>query len=123
MDDEASVRKAVGATLQLLGHAVELAADGEEAIESFKKAKSRGNPFDAVMLDLTVQGGLGGQETLRELLKVDPSVQAILMTGYSTDPVLLDPESHWFKGGLAKPFSHDQLQKMISRLMDHRSAP
>jgi signal transduction histidine kinase/ActR/RegA family two-component response regulator len=126
MDDEETVRNLIGTIFRQMGHAVELVADGEHAIQAYQNATRQGNPFDAVVLDLTVHAGLGGRETLETLLQFDPDVQAVVMSGYSNDPVLLEPERHGFKEGLAKPFNRDQLQNMISRILDHldhRPAP
>ena len=117
MDDEEGVRKVVALTLRGMGHEVELAADGQMAIEVYKKAKSLGRQFDAVILGLTVRGGMGGQETIQTLLQLDPTVKAIAMSGYPHDPVLLKPEPHGFKGTLAKPFDVGKLQEILSRVL------
>ncbi len=117
MDDEEGVRRVVGLTLWGMGHSVELAEDGQMAVEVYKKAKSLGRHFDVVMLDLTVRGGMGGRETIQALLKIDPEVKAIAMSGYVHDPVILEPERHGFKGTLAKPFDVGKLQEILSRVM------
>ena len=116
MDDEESLRKVVRVILQRMGHAVELATEGGMAIKLYQDARRKGKPFDLVLLDLTVQAGMGGLETLQALRQFDPSVQAVVMTGYSHDPVLLNPEAHGFKGALPKPFSRDQLQQMLAKI-------
>ena len=108
MDDEEGVRKLVGRSLQRMGHEVELVEDGQRAVEVYGSAKGQGRPFDAVILDLTVRGGVGGQEAIQALLKIDPAVKAIVMSGYANDPVVLEPERHGFKGVLAKPFDDCQ---------------
>lgn len=123
MDDEETLRNVIKATLRQMGHAVELVADGGLAIKAYQDAMRQGTPFDLVLLDLTVHAGLGGQETLRALLALDPHVRAIVMTGYSNDSMLLEPERHGFKGGLAKPFNRDQLQTMLARILSIRPAP
>jgi two-component system cell cycle sensor histidine kinase/response regulator CckA len=127
MDDEEAVKKVIALTLWGMGHEVELAEDGQRAIEVYKKAKSLGRHFDAMILDLTVRGGMGGQETLQALLKLDPAVKAIAMSGYVNDPVILEPDRHGFKGTLAKPFDVGKLQEMLSRVMgsssDSKDAP
>jgi CheY-like chemotaxis protein len=123
MDDEEAVKTVVGLTLKGLGHEVELAENGEMALEVYQKARSMGRHFDVVLLDLTVRGGMGGQETIQALLKIDPSVKAIAMSGYAQDPVILEPERHGFNGGLAKPFTGDQLQEILARIMPCRPAP
>jgi two-component system, cell cycle sensor histidine kinase and response regulator CckA len=117
MDDEEGVRKALGVTLKVMGHTVELAQDGQAAIEAYKKAKSLGRHFDAVILDLTVREGMGGQETVQELLKIDPDVKAIAMSGYVDNPVILEPERHGFKGAMSKPFDVEILQEILSRVV------
>ena len=117
MDDEEGVREVVGELLQRMGHEVELVADGRRAVEVYESAKGRGRPWDAVILDLTVRGGMGGEEAIQALLKIDPSVKAIVMSGYADDPVVLEPERHGFRGVLAKPFARDSLREILSRLM------
>jgi CheY-like chemotaxis protein len=117
MDDEEQVRKVLGLALWGLGHGAELAENGEMAIALFNKAKSLGRPFDVVMLDLTVREGMGGKETLQALLKIDPAVKAIAMSGYAHDPVIREPERHAFKAALAKPFDVVQLREILSRTL------
>jgi PAS domain S-box-containing protein len=117
MDDEEGLRKVVGAWLQRLGHKVELAADGEKAIEVFAGAKARGRPFDVVILDLTVRGGMGGDAAIMALRKIDPAVKAIVMSGYGNDPVVQEHERYGFKGALAKPFGVEKLQEILSQVM------
>jgi CheY-like chemotaxis protein len=117
MDDEQALRKVLGLMLKGLGHEVDLAEDGQMAIEIFTNAKSMGRHFDVVMLDLTVREGMGGQETIQELLKIDPNVKAIAMSGYTLDPVIQEPERHGFKCALAKPFDVGALQEILSRVM------
>jgi DNA-binding NtrC family response regulator len=118
MDDEPAVRASVGASLQRIGHEVELAAEGQRAVEIYVNAKDQGRPFDAVILDLTNRGVMGGHETIQALLKVDPGVKAIVMTGYADDPVVRDPGRHGFRGALTKPFSLGRLREIVSRIMD-----
>jgi two-component system cell cycle sensor histidine kinase/response regulator CckA len=117
MDDEDGLRKMVGVTLRLMGHEVELVEHGQQAIEVYGNAKKQGRPFDAVILDLTVSAGVGGQETIQALLRIDPDVKAIVMSGYASDPVLLEPERYGFKGVLAKPFDVVEMREMLSRVM------
>ena len=118
MDDEEGVREVIGQTLEGMGHSSELALDGQEAIEIYKKAKSLSRPFDVVLLDLTIREGMGGQETIQALLKIDPDVKAIAMSGYIDSPVILEPERHGFKAALEKPFDAGKLQEILSRVMD-----
>ena len=118
MDDEEGVRVVLGQTLEGMGHSAEMVEDGEEAIEVFRKANTLGRRFDAVLLDLTIREGMGGQETLQALLKIDPNVKAIAMSGYIDSPVILEPERHGFKAALEKPFDVGKLQEILCRVMD-----
>jgi CheY-like chemotaxis protein len=117
MDDEEAVREVLGQMLEGMGHSAELAADGQEAIEIFKKAKSLGRRFDVVILDMAVREGMGGQEAIQALLKIDPGVKAIAMSGYIDNPVMLEPERHGFKEAMEKPFDARKLQEILSRVM------
>jgi two-component system, cell cycle sensor histidine kinase and response regulator CckA len=118
MDDEEVVRKLVRRLLQQMGHEVELAEDGQSAVAAYESAKDQGHPFDAVILDLTIRDGVGGQETIRELLKIDPTVKAIVVSGYSNDPALLEPERYGFKGVLRKPFDRHSLRTVLARVLE-----
>ena len=117
MDDEEGVRIVVGATLQRMGHQVELAEEGQSAVEVYRRAREMGHPFDAVILDLTVRGGMGGREALQALRHLDPGVKAMVMSGYAHDPVVLEYQNHGFKGALAKPFDAEQLQECLAGVM------
>jgi CheY-like chemotaxis protein len=85
MDDEAMIRKLAGELLSYLGYEVDFALDGTEAIKRYKKAINSNKPFDAVILDLTVKGGMGGKEAIQELVKIDPNVVAIVSSGYCNE--------------------------------------
>src|SRR3990170_4805014 len=88
MDDEEMIRDVSGEMLNLLGYEAECAADGTEAIKLFMRAMEQGDPFAAVILDLTVTEVMGGLETMERLLKADPGVRAIVARGYSQGPLL-----------------------------------
>jgi CheY-like chemotaxis protein len=117
MDDEEGVRKVVRLTLQGLGHAVELAQAGQQAVEVYQAAAILGRPFDVVILDLTVRAGMGGQETMQALRQLDPAVKVVAMSGYAQDPVILEPERHGFIAALAKPFDVSKLRDVLARIM------
>jgi two-component system, cell cycle sensor histidine kinase and response regulator CckA len=118
MDHEEVVRKLVRRLLEQMGHQVALEENGQGAVEAYESAKNQGCPFDAVMLDLTVSDGVGGRETIRELLRIDPAVKAVVMSGYTNDPAVLEPQRHGFKGVLAKPFDRDSLRKVVGRILE-----
>ena len=115
MDDEEGLRAVVGLLLRQLGHEVETVADGKKAIEVYGEAQHRGRPFDLVLLDLTIREGMSGQDTIQALLQTDPSVTAVVMSGYTDDPAILDPARYGFKSALLKPFGCDELKDSMSR--------
>ncbi len=113
VDDEAIVRDTVGTMLRSIGYRVEFSKDGEEAIDAYKKAKESGEPFDAVILDLTIPGGLGGISVMQRLLDIDPGVRAILSSGYSNDQVMSSFSDYGFSDFIAKPYSIGELSKVL----------
>jgi len=84
----------------LLGHEAETVSDGDEAVEAYKKSLEASEPFDLVILDLTVKGGPGGREAIRELLKLNPDVKAVVFSGYADDPVMSNCEEYGFRASL-----------------------
>lgn len=117
MDDEASVRNVAGQILEHLGYEVEYAGDGNEAIEAYKKANASGKVFDAVILDLTVQGGMGGDLAIGRLLNLDPDVRAIVSSGYADSPVMTDFKKYGFAGAIAKPYGVEQLKETLDKVI------
>ncbi|MBI5631978.1 MAG: response regulator [Nitrospirae bacterium] len=113
MDDEEAVREIAGEILRLSGCSVAFAADGREAVELYRKAMGTGDPFDAVVLDLTVPGGMGGRETMEELLEVDSGVQAIVSSGYSNDAAMSNYQEYGFCDMVAKPYLPADLCKAV----------
>ena len=116
MDDEEIVRNVAGEMLKHLGYAVEFAGDGAEAIELYKKARESDKPFDAVIMDLTVPGGMGGKEAINKLLEIDPHVKVIVSSGYSNDPVLAEFRKYGFTGMVTKPYNIEELSKILDRV-------
>jgi PAS domain S-box-containing protein len=113
MDDEASLRRMAGRMLDKLGYEPEFAKDGNEAIQMVKEAKEAKKPYDAIILDLTVPGGMGGKECIAKLLEIDPGIKAIVSSGYSEDPVLANFQEYGFKGMMPKPFEALSLSKVL----------
>ena len=109
MDDEKMIRDVVGDMLGILGYEAEFAKDGAEAVELYKKAEQSVRPFDAVIMDLTVPGGMGGKEAVRKLAEIDPEVKAIVSSGYSDDPVMADFRKYGFSNVVAKPYNIKEL--------------
>lgn len=117
MDDEDMVLEVVKEMLRLLGHEVVGVKDGKEAVEAYKEAKQKANPFDVVILDLTVPGGMKGDEALRELKKIDPDVKAIVSSGYSNDPIMSEYEKYGFKAVIPKPYGLEELKEAIKKAL------
>ncbi|MBU7046698.1 MAG: PAS domain S-box protein [Theionarchaea archaeon] len=117
MDDEEIVRDAAGEVLQYLGYTVVTVADGEEAISAYTRALKSGEPFDIVIMDLTIPGGKGGKEAITTLLQVDPHVRAIVASGYSTDPVMADYRKYGFSGVVCKPYTIEDLSRVLYRML------
>jgi two-component system, cell cycle sensor histidine kinase and response regulator CckA len=117
MDDEELVRKVAYELLTGLGHDVELAGKGDEAVEKYRQARAAGIPFDVVILDLTIRGGMGGAEALRKLQEIDPGVKAIVSSGYSDDTVVANYREHGFAAFLKKPYDMTRLQATLNELL------
>jgi two-component system cell cycle sensor histidine kinase/response regulator CckA len=113
MDDEEIVRKILGRMLKEKGSKVVFAENGKEAVKKFKKAKNTSHTFDVVILDLTIPGGMGGKETLKEIRKIDPDVKIIVSSGYSNDPIMANYEKYGFDGVIAKPFNIEELIRVL----------
>ena len=116
MDDEEMLRNLAKERLNRLGYDVELAKDGNEAIELYKKAMNSGKPFEAVILDLTIKKGMGGVDTIKKLMELDPQVRAIVSSGYSNDPVMTDFRKYGFIRALAKPYSKQDLGDALKKI-------
>jgi len=116
MDDEMGILDISHRILRQFGYEVDTTRDGYAAIEKYKEAIKNKNCYAAVILDLTVPGGMGGKETMQELLKIDPDVRAIVASGYSNDPILAEYEKYGFKASIEKPFTFEQLNLIIRRI-------
>ena len=116
MDDEESIRKLSKKRLSVLGYESELAKDGAQAIELYKKSMDSGQPFDLVILDLTVKGGMGGKEAIKFLQEINPQVKAIVSSGYSNDPVMTNFRAYGFTGALPKPNTKKELIDVLKIL-------
>ena len=117
MDDEEEVGKVTLHMLSTFGYEVTHVPEGQKAIEMYMDALQKGHPFDLVIMDLTIPGGMGGKQALQELLKKDPGVKAIVSSGYSDDPVMANFKSHGFKGALKKPFTLKELSHLVHEVL------
>ncbi len=117
MDDDMMLREMAVDMLEVLGYEAELAEDGTEAIEMYRKAKESEKPYDAVILDLSIPGGMGGKEAIKILLEIDPDLKAIVFSGYSDSPVMSSYREYGFKGMMAKPFDLNTLGKALNEVL------
>jgi len=113
MDDEEIVRNITRSQLSVLGHDVVLVEDGEQAINRYQKSQESNMPVDLVILDLTIPGGMGGEEAAAKILQIDPKAKIIVASGYSNDPVMANYREYGFASSLTKPFDLDGLRKSI----------
>ncbi len=113
MDDETSLRRLLADCITELGYDVQTVTRGEEALEAYRRALEAGEPYDTVLLDLTIRNGMGGADTLRALLTLDPDVRAIAMTGYEHGPEALDWREEGFVELLPKPFRFASLARAL----------
>ncbi|MBK5240864.1 ATP-binding protein [Clostridium sp.] len=117
MDDNKNIREINKLMLMELGYQVELAKNGEEAIEAYKNSMTKNNTFDAVMIDLTIRGGMGGKETIVRLLELDINVHAIVVSGYSSDGVMDDCRAYGFMDCIKKPYTLEQLAGVLHKVV------
>jgi CheY-like chemotaxis protein len=117
MDDDGDILKAIVEALKHLGYETEFAKDGKEAIELYRGAQKMGTPFTAVIVDLTIRGGMGGKETIGELVKINPDVKAIVASGYSTDPVMVNYKEYGFCDVVTKPYSIEELSTTLHEVI------
>jgi len=118
MDDEAAIRELTSQLLSTLGYDVIAAPDGQEAVKLYERALRRGEHFQAVILDATVRGGMGGVETIERLRNMDPKVNAIICSGYSDEAALSEFLAYGFRGALPKPFTRSELADALQRTFE-----
>ena len=120
MDDEEIVRKVAKEMLSLFGYDVLLAVDGEQALEMYQQHMQAGTGIDAVIMDLTIPGGMGGREAVTKLLAIDADAKVIVSSGYSNDPVMANCKEYGFSGVINKPFRTQDLVETISTVLASR---
>ncbi len=117
MDDDELVQDVASEMLICLGHEVLLAKDGEEALAIFIEHHGTDQYIDAIIMDLTIPGAMGGKETIKEILKIDPAAKVIVSSGYSNHPVMANYWQYGFKAAIAKPFMLDDLAQVINSIL------
>lgn len=119
LDDDEVIRLTVAALLEELGFSVETAAEGRQALDLYQKDLADGKPFDLVILDLTIPGGMGGKEVAKDLLVLDPEAKIVVSSGYADDPVMANHRKYGFQGVIAKPYNLRTLSDLVSRVLSH----
>ena len=122
MEEDEPLRNLLFQMLELLGYESELARNGDEAIELYKKEMASGQPHNVVILDLTVSTGNGGEETIKKLLQIDPDVKAVISSGNLYDAVMIDYKKYGFAAALPKPFTKKDLKDTLSKVLMGKSA-
>jgi len=120
MDDDESILCSTGPLLEYLGYEVDFARDGVEVVELYRKTMHNGTKYNAVILDLTIPGGMGGKETMEKLLKIDPGVKGIVSSGYSNDTVMSDYKKCGFAGVVTKPYNIERLSQTLACIINGR---
>ncbi|HQG31650.1 MAG TPA: response regulator [Deltaproteobacteria bacterium] len=117
MDDEEIIQDVLSSMLDFLGYEAEVASDGEKAVAMYRSSLESQKPFDALIMDLTIHGGMGGKEAIKELVKIDPNVKAIVSSGYSTDPAVTNFREYGFKAVISKPFKIEELGDILKQVI------
>jgi PAS domain S-box-containing protein len=117
MDDDLQLRNVTAKLLEGLGYSIVAVPDGAAAETAYQESMEAGEPFDAVLLDLTVPGGMGGKEAIVRLREIDPAVRSVVTSGYSTDPVMAEFREYGFDERVVKPFSIDELATALGRVL------
>ncbi len=118
MDDDPLIRDVVSEQITYLGYEVVSVEDGESAIDLYKESKEKGEPFDLIIMDLTVNSGMGGKEATKKIREFDKEVPIIVSTGYSEGEVVDNYEEYGFSGVLSKPFKMDELKEKIEKSLE-----
>jgi PAS domain S-box-containing protein len=117
VDDEEIVREVAGEMLRAMGYEADSASDGNEAIRRYREARQAGEPFHAVIMDLTMPGGMGGKETMEKLREIDLDVKTIVSSGYSNDEVMANFKDFGFIGVVGKPYKPSELGKALQEIL------
>lgn len=117
MDDEEAILDVCREMLHRLGYSTEPARDGREALDIYRSAMND-DPFSAVIMDLTIRGGMGGLECIKELQVLDPGAQVLVSSGYSNDPIMSEYRKYGFHGVIIKPYDIIELGHALHRLLE-----
>ncbi|MBP7460209.1 MAG: response regulator [Candidatus Delongbacteria bacterium] len=116
LDDEEMIRDLIQTLLHHLGYEVTLSQTGEETVKYYQEAVDNRHPYDLLIMDLTIPGGMGGKETIQHLKQINPRVKAIVSSGYSNDPILSNYRDYGFCGVIVKPYHLKELSDVVSQV-------
>ena len=117
MEDEEMIRDMVQTMLTSIGYYTVCICNGDELLSTYKDAADAKEPFDAVIMDLTIPGGMGGKEAIKKLLELDPEAKSIVYSGYSNDPILANYSRYGYKGVIHKPFVIDEINDVLKDVL------
>lgn len=117
MDDDERIREVAGHILDSIGYTSDPARDGKEAVEMYRQALQAGESYDAVIIDLTIAGGMGGKETILKILEIDPGAKLIVSSGYANDPIMGEYQNWGLKGVIPKPYGLKELSETIASIV------
>ncbi len=117
MDDEDHIRKISKKMIEKFGYSVELAVDGEDAINVYKALLKNNTPPHLVIMDLTIPGGMGGKEASKIILDLDPKAKIVVSSGYSNDPIMANYREFGLKGIIPKPYRMEELKSAIKKII------
>lgn len=120
MDDEIMIREVAGEMLRHLGYCADTASDGKEAVEKYRQSLAEKNAYNAVIMDLTIPGGMGGKDAITHILALDPDARAIVSSGYSNDPVMAEHRRFGFTGILPKPYTIAEMSQAVRQVLESR---
>jgi two-component system cell cycle sensor histidine kinase/response regulator CckA len=121
MDDEQMILDIVSRMLSHLGYEVKTCPNGSEAIAAFSKARNQGEPFDVVLMDLVIPNGVGGQDAVHTIRKIDPEAKVIASSGHLDHPVMKEHKKFGFIASLEKPYKLERLQQVIQSVIEQGS--
>ena len=117
MEDEEIIRDVTGDMLSHYGYDVAFARDGTEAIALYRHAQESGTPFNVILMDLTIPGGMGGKETIKKILEIDPHAKAVVASGYANDPIVIEFQQYGFCDRIVKPYKSEELHETLYRII------
>lgn len=117
MDDEPAICEITGILLKKLGYDPTTTMTGEDTLKEYYKAREMGAPYDVIILDLTIPGGMGGREVIQSIRKDDSRVKVLVSSGDLSDPAIISYADHGFSGVLAKPYNKAALDQTIKSVL------